>query len=97
MDTQGNIHEHSKIKLELYRLYLERYLSVLLVTPSFSSIQINDVFAGCGVAHNEEKGSALIAAEIIAGIKSEDNKFRKQFLLNLTMPIQKVLRHYRIY
>ena len=31
MDTKGIISEHSKIKLELYKLYLERYLAVLLV------------------------------------------------------------------
>ena len=35
MDKKGFIQEHSKIKLELYRLYLERYLSVLLTTPFF--------------------------------------------------------------
>lgn len=89
MDTQGNIFEHSKIKLELYRLYLERYLSVLLVTPFFSSIQINDVFAGCGIAHNEEKGSALIAAEVIAGITREGNKFGKPVTLRLNDADQK--------
>lgn len=83
MDTQGNIWEHSKIKLELYRLYLERYLSVLLATQFFNSIEINDVFAGCGIAHNEEKGSALIAADVIAGITKENNKFKKPVFLRL--------------
>ena len=70
MDKKGIIHEHSKIKLELYRLYLEGYLSVLLSTSFFERIVISDVFAGCGVAKNEEKGSAIISAETIEKIKT---------------------------
>lgn len=83
MDTKGIIQEHSKVKLELYRLYLERYLSVLLVTPFFESIVVSDVFAGCGVSKNEEKGSALISAETIEKIKIERNPKRKPIFLNL--------------
>ena len=83
MDKKGFIQEHSKIKLELYRLYLERYLSVLLTTPFFERIVVNDVFAGCGVAQNEEKGSALIAAETIEKIKAERNPRNKDIILNL--------------
>ena len=83
MDKKGFIQEHSKIKLELYRLYLERYLSVLLTTPFFERIIISDVFAGCGVAQNEEKGSALIAAETIETIKADRNPRNKDIILNL--------------
>jgi three-Cys-motif partner protein len=83
MDKKGFIQEHSKIKLELYRLYLERYLSVLLTTPFFDRIVISDVFAGCGVAQNEEKGSALIAAETIDKIKADRNPRNKDIILNL--------------
>jgi hypothetical protein len=32
MDKKGIIQEHSKIKLELYRLYLERYVSIPQLT-----------------------------------------------------------------
>lgn len=83
MDTKGLIHEHSKIKLELYRLYLERYLSVLLVANFFNRIDIIDVFAGCGISDNDEKGSALIAAETIDTISKNNNPQRKQVFLKL--------------
>lgn len=83
MDKQGIIHEHSKIKLELYRLYLERYLSVLLVTPMFDSVVVSDIFAGSGISENEEKGSPIIAAEAIENVKKEHNKHNKNILLNL--------------
>lgn len=83
MDTKGLIHEHSKIKLELYRLYLERYLSVLLVANFFNQIDIIDVFAGCGISDNDEKGSALIAAETIDTIIKNNNPQGKQVFLKL--------------
>ena len=83
MDKKGFIKEHSKIKLELYRLYLERYLSVLLTTPFFERIIVNDVFAGCGVSQDEQKGSALIAAETIEKIKAARNPINKDIILNL--------------
>lgn len=83
MDTKGLIHEHSKIKLELYRLYLERYLSVLLVANFFNRIDIIDVFAGCGISDNDEKGSAIIAAETIDTISKNNNPQRKQVILKL--------------
>jgi hypothetical protein len=57
MDKKGIIQEHSKIKLELYRLYLERYLSILFGTPFFGTITVNDIFAGSGKSKNDEKGS----------------------------------------
>lgn len=83
MDKKGFIQEHSKIKLELYRLYLERYLSILLVTPFFDSIEVSDVFAGCGISQNEEKGSAILAAETIADVRKQHNKYSKRVSLKL--------------
>jgi three-Cys-motif partner protein len=79
MDRKGFIQEHSKIKLELYRLYLERYLSVLLATPLFEKIVVSDVFAGCGVSRNEEKGSALIAAEAIEKINCRTQSQKQRY------------------
>lgn len=61
MDKKGRIQEHSKIKLELFRLYLELYLAVLLNAKTFSSLNIHDPFAGRGKTGNEN-GSALLAA-----------------------------------
>jgi three-Cys-motif partner protein len=101
MDKKGFIQAHSKIKLELYRLYLERYLSVLLTTPFFDRIVVSDVFAGCGVAQKEEKGSALIAAETIEKIKADRNRRNKDIILNLNdankancLALQKHLQKY---
>ena len=60
MDKKGFIQEHSKIKLELYRLYLERYLSVLLESRFFERIIVSDVFAGCGVSRTNKKVVPLL-------------------------------------
>ena len=49
MDKKGIISEHSKIKLELYRSYLELYLTVLLNSRRFREIHVHDIFAGWGV------------------------------------------------
>lgn len=83
MDKKGVIQEHSKIKLELYRLYLERYLSVLLSTPSFDNIEVRDIFAGPGISQNEEKGSAILAAETIDSVRKEHNPHGKKVTLKL--------------
>ena len=83
MDTKGFINEHSKIKLELYKLYLERYLAVLLATPFFDTIRVHDVFAGSGVSKNDEKGSALLAAEVITNLSGSQNRYNKKILLSL--------------
>lgn len=83
MDKKGIIQEHSKIKLELYRLYLERYLSILFATPFFGTITVNDIFAGSGKSKNDEKGSAIIAAETIDAIIKRGNPQNKQVFLNL--------------
>jgi three-Cys-motif partner protein len=83
MDKKGIIQEHSKIKLELYRLYLERYLSILFGTPFFGTITVNDIFAGSGKSKNDEKGSAMIAAETIDGIIKRGNPQNKLVFLNL--------------
>lgn len=62
VDTHGIIHEHSKIKLELYRQYLNAYLPILLNSKFFDRIFVHDIFAGSGISSNGEKGSAIIAA-----------------------------------
>lgn len=69
MDKKGNIFEHSKFKLELYRLYLESYLTILLKSARFQEVFVHDVFAGSGKSANDESGSALIAAIAIQNIQ----------------------------
>jgi three-Cys-motif partner protein len=102
MDTNGDIHNHSKIKLELYRLYLERYLSVLLVATSFQRINVIDVLAGKGISENGERGSALIAADTIHQVKTHHNSRNKTISLLLNdadesnyADLKKHLSHYK--
>jgi len=82
MDKKGIIREHSKIKLELYKLYLQGYLSVLLVTPIFKNIEIYDIFAGCGISDNDEEGSSIIAAKTMNEVKT-NNRHNKTIALKL--------------
>lgn len=83
MDTSGIITEHSQIKLYLYRAYLEGYLSILLNTNFFNKVRVHDVFAGLGIARNNEEGSALIAAKTIDEITRTNNPFKKDVTLFL--------------
>ncbi len=62
MAESDNRREHTQIKLELYRRYLQSYL---LVLRHIRNINVFDIFAGGGVDKNDQKGSALIAAEEI--------------------------------
>ncbi len=82
MDTKGVIAEHSRIKLTLYSRYLQSYLGVFFNSSKFESIVIHDIFAGSGIASNDEKGSALIAAEVIRQL-GKVNRQRKTVTLNL--------------
>ena len=47
MNKKEQIKRHSKEKLNVYRSYLESYLSVMTHTP-FDPIVIIEPFAGCG-------------------------------------------------
>jgi three-Cys-motif partner protein len=83
MDTKGFIAEHSKAKLELYSRYLRAYLAVLLTTPKFDGVVVHDIFAGQGISVNDEKGSAVIAAEVIQEVGATRNPRRKPISLQL--------------
>jgi len=80
MDKKGIIRQHSKIKLDLYRLYLTRYLPVLLASQSYNRLHVIDVFAGSGISENDEEGSAVVAAKAIEEIAP---KWGKTVLLKL--------------
>lgn len=93
VDKKGHIQEHSKIKLQLYRSYLELYLSVLLVSGSFNALNVYDLFAGRGKSADGDEGSALLAAKAITEIRKKYptkpvllklNEKRKDHLANLT-------------
>ena len=74
MDTEGNIKEHSKEKLLLYKEYLRNYLAVLTKQPFYDNIIIWDVFAGSGKDDKGYEGSALIGANIIKEYNAKTEK-----------------------
>jgi three-Cys-motif partner protein len=65
MDKKEKFHSHSLLKLQLYKLYLDRFLSVLLASGKFNRIVVHDIFAGIGKSQDGISGSALIAAETL--------------------------------
>ena len=72
--------EHTKEKLWVYREYLKNYLSVMSNVGrsgyGMKSIFIWEPFAGMGLDENQEKGSALIAAEIISGFREKTKNIK---------------------
>ena len=68
MDTNERITRHSKEKLEVYKKYLETYLSVM-TNAGFCPISIIEPFAGRGIDEDGNKGSTVIAQEIASTIK----------------------------
>lgn len=63
--------EHSQAKVNFYKSYLERYLSVMSVTQYFDTINIFDVFCGRGEYDDGGLGSPIRAVEVIQKIKQE--------------------------
>lgn len=81
MDKKGRIQEHSKIKLELYRLYVELYLAVLINSKLYNSVYVHDIFAGKGKSDGEN-GSALLAAIEISKIRPKHSTVKVGLKLN---------------
>ncbi|OHD92895.1 MAG: hypothetical protein A2552_02390 [Sulfuricurvum sp. RIFOXYD2_FULL_44_160] len=80
-ETQNNVFEHSQAKLDFYRSYLWRYLTILLSDAYTTKINIFDVFCGVGVYDNGGKGSPIIAMD---AIKEMNEKFpTKQVTLTI--------------
>lgn len=59
---------------------MKNYLSVMCNSPYWEKIIIWEPFAGAGLDENNEKGSALIAAEMVDGFKK--NNGNVQLILN---------------
>jgi len=72
-------------------------LAVLLIAPFFETIHVHDVFAGAGVSKNQEKGSALISAEVVQETLKNSNPKNKQIALSLNdadaVNYQELLKH----
>jgi len=60
------LEEHSKVKVDFYKKYLDIYLTVLLHSPYTTKINIYDIFCGIGIYDGDgSKGSPVIAIECI--------------------------------
>jgi three-Cys-motif partner protein len=64
-NAKTHLLEHSKAKVTLYGLYLEKYLNILSRVPSVEKIFIFDLMCGEGIYENGEKGSPIIALDKI--------------------------------
>ena len=71
LNTSYNIEEHSKVKLSIYKEYLKAYLAIMSVQIWYKQINVIDPFAGVGISNNGQDGSAIIARNIIQGMKTD--------------------------
>jgi three-Cys-motif partner protein len=81
LQTKQNVYAHSQAKLDFYKNYLAKYLIVLLNNQYTSKINIYDVFCGIGIYEDGNKGSPIIAMDIIKDLLE---KFpNKDIILNI--------------
>ena len=59
---------HSRAKVDFYKTYLERYVSILCQSQYIKHIRIYDVFCGMGIYEDGGKGSPIVAYDTIKGI-----------------------------
>lgn len=83
-ETQNNVFEHSKAKLEFYQNYLWRYLTVLLNDQYTTKINIYDVFCGVGIYEDGGKGSPIRAIETIK------NLYNKHPMKSITLTVNDI-------
>lgn len=81
VEFHTNFKEHTLVKLELYKKYLEAYLPILSNTRSVDKIEIYDLFCGKGHTDAGQLGSALIGLEQIINTASVFNS-SKQFVIH---------------
>src|ERR1035437_7068532 len=66
--SQQKIMQHSEIKIQLLKLYLESYLSILSKSRYVGDIQVYDLFCGEGIYEEKGKGSPIVILETIKNI-----------------------------
>ena len=69
--SKDNILPHTQAKLNLYKDYLESYITVLLRAKWVSKIYLYDIFCGNGIYDDGKPGSPVIALEIIKKAMAE--------------------------
>ncbi|MBX7062827.1 MAG: three-Cys-motif partner protein TcmP [Pyrinomonadaceae bacterium] len=64
-DVKTTMYLHSEAKVEFYRIYLSRYLRILLGARAIQEVHVFDVFCGTGIYDNGKKGSPIVAIDAI--------------------------------
>ncbi len=65
--------EHTKVKIEFYKRYLDRYLSILVNSGKIDEINIYDLFCGTGIYEDNQFGSPIVARDAIQSVKERFN------------------------
>ena len=85
-NSQINLYEHSEIKVNLLKLYLERYLNIIGLSPFFKDVHIYDMFCSEGRYDDGGEGSPLVILKTIKSILEDpvngfkiSSKFHCQF------------------
>ncbi|MDR3306871.1 MAG: three-Cys-motif partner protein TcmP [Endomicrobium sp.] len=107
MNKKGHIEIHSKQKLDVYKKYLEAYLSIMMNVSYCKDIFIVEPFAGSGISENKKNGSAVIAKNVINSVSTsikEDktiylylNEYKKDYhdsLVKNVGPDEKTIKIY---
>lgn len=68
IDAKKTIQIHSKSKVDFYKTYLERYVSMLCQLKYIHHIRIYDVFCGMGIYEDGGKGCPVVAFNTIKSI-----------------------------
>nr|WP_288340919.1 three-Cys-motif partner protein TcmP [uncultured Roseivirga sp.] len=66
------MYQHSEKKVELLKLYLDRYLSILNQSKHIKRVRFYDLFCGPGVYENGGEGSPIVALKAMSEILNSD-------------------------
>jgi three-Cys-motif partner protein len=68
-EAKNKMLPHSIAKVEMFSIYLSRYLSILTLVPFVDQINIFDMFCGRGFYENDEEGSPIKAFKVIRDVQ----------------------------
>lgn len=81
-DVKETMQAHSLAKVKFYKSYLVRYLEILNLVNYINQINIYDVFCGMGIYNDGNKGSAIVAFDIIKELYEKSHKKKVCLILN---------------
>ncbi|MBD80893.1 MAG: hypothetical protein CL840_18395 [Crocinitomicaceae bacterium] len=71
--SQANPEEHSEIKVQLLKKYMEAYVNILSNSPYIDGVILHDLFCGPGKYPNDKLGSPLIFLNEIIDAHNRDD------------------------